>query len=59
MGWLITIVVLGLVGFGIYSWLMQGSSGDDRNDKWWIFERQSGPFYWRKRWMGKKDKEDK
>lgn len=52
MGYLLLFIVLALVGFALYSWFMQGSTPDDREDRWWIFEKQSGPFHWRKRWMG-------
>ena len=51
MGTLLIIIVLALGGFALFAWYMQGYSADDRSDKWWIFERQSGPFYWRKQWM--------
>ena len=55
MGYVILFVVLGLIGFALYSWYMNSTSIDDRDDSWWIFGRKSGPFYWRKRWMGKND----
>ena len=51
MGWLLLIVILALGGYALYSFFMQGESADDR-EVWWMPGRESGPFYWRKRWMG-------
>lgn len=60
MGWLILVGVLGLIGYALYVWSGNSDSVDDREDGGWSFsERRSGPFYWRKRWMGMDKLEEK
>lgn len=52
MGYIILFIIIVIAIFAIVAWFMQQTSPDDRDDAWWIPGRTSGPFYWRKRWMG-------
>lgn len=58
MGVLIFIIIFLFLAFGLYAWYVNSDSIDDRDNNWFIFERQSGPFYWREKWMKYEDQKE-